>query len=388
MIINSLYISNFKGFKEIKIPKLGHLNLIVGKNNSGKSSLLEALMLYASAGSESVFHEISINHDEKSRERGRLNEYSRHYKDDKNLDLNENFPYEHLFYGRKFNSKTPIRIGEIDSESKHLTASYFKQRKDTTDNHETLKLLQKLNVISNEMLLADSTTSQQNILEVKKGRNKHIIPLDEPLYRVSRSVESDEKLRINFKYVPTKTTSMDDLGGLWDQIALTPYERYTIDALRLIEPHIEDLRFVVKEDRNGDRTAILKLFDEDIRFPIRSMGDGIVRILQLILNMYAAKDGFYLIDEFDNGLHYSVQKSLWKMIFSLSEQFNIQVFATTHSWDCIQSFSEVAVENEGMKGCLLKIGKSKLSKNKGNAIVTIFDEETLHSITQEMVEVR
>jgi predicted ATP-dependent endonuclease of OLD family len=64
------------------------------------------------------------------------------------------------------------------------------------------------------------------------------------------------------------------------------------------------------------------------------------------------------------------------MIFSLAKQLNIQVFATTHSWDCIQSFTEVAIENEQMNGTLLKIGKSKLSKNKGMPIVTIFNEKT------------
>jgi hypothetical protein len=67
-----------------------------------------------------------------------------------------------------------------------------------------------------------------------------------------------------------------------------------IDALRLIEPNIEDIRFVQKDERSSERTAIVKLFDEEMIFPIRSMGDGIIRILQLILNMYAAKDGFIL----------------------------------------------------------------------------------------------
>ena len=64
-MINTFYVANFKGFKEIKIPELGHLNLVVGKNNSGKSTLLEALMLYSAAGSESILDEISVNHDEK-----------------------------------------------------------------------------------------------------------------------------------------------------------------------------------------------------------------------------------------------------------------------------------------------------------------------------------
>lgn len=387
-MVNTFYISNFKGFKEIKIPELGNLNLIVGKNNSGKSTLLEALMLHSAAGSESVLDEISMNHDEKTRARSRLQELRYSENDNPSHDMGDGFPYEHLFYGRKFNSKTPIQIGEIDNENKLLTISYFKRKKDNTDNkNETLKLLQQLNVIGSEIFLPDSIS--QNILEVRKGRSKHVIPLDELIYRRHNSyVEAEEKQRTNFQYVPTKTTSMDELGLLWDKIALTKYEKYTIDALRLIEPNIEDIRFVKKDERTNERTAIVKLFDEEIRFPIRSMGDGIVRILQLILNMYAAKDGLYLIDEFDNGLHYSVQKSLWQMIFSLAKQLNIQVFATTHSWDCIQSFTEVAIENVQMKGTLLKIGKSKLSKNKGTPIVTVFNEEKLHAITQEMVEVR
>ncbi|MFX5245247.1 hypothetical protein ABTD35_20885, partial [Acinetobacter baumannii] len=70
---------------------------------------------------------------------------------------------------------------------------------------------------------------------------------------------------------------MDELGLLWDKIALTNYEKYTIDALRLIEPNIEDIRFVQKDERSSERTAIVKLFDEEMIFPIRSMGDGIIR---------------------------------------------------------------------------------------------------------------
>ena len=71
------------------------------------------------------------------------------------------------------------------------------------------------------------------------------------------------------------------------------------------------------------------------------MGDGINRILTIILSMVNVENGYFFIDEFENGLHYSVQKDLWKMIFYLAEKLNIQVFATTHSSDCINAFQEV-----------------------------------------------
>ncbi|KLN95577.1 MULTISPECIES: AAA family ATPase [Morganellaceae] len=387
-MMNSLDISNFKGFKKLTIPKLGRLNLIVGKNNSGKSSILEALMIYASGGSESILREISINHDEKYRNRSSYNEYGFDSVNDLELDLdrdldfslNEIYPYEHLFYGRKFN-KNSISIGEIEQDSQ-LSISFNKRKKNSTSNQrELLDLLRKF-----DLNLHEQQIQSANVLEVKKGKFKHLISLDEP-FRLSNMIESDEKSRMKFNYVKTSFESMDKLGFLWDKITLTDYEKITIKALKLIEPDITDLRFINKDNRRSRRTAIMRLNDGSI-FPVRSMGDGIVRVMELILNLYSARDGYFLVDEFDNGLHFSVQKALWEIIFDLSKKLNIQVFATTHSWDCIQSFTEVAIENKDIDGVLLKIGKSKLSKNKGQSIVTIFDENKLNAVTQKMVEVR
>ncbi|WP_455852596.1 AAA family ATPase [Pantoea endophytica] len=387
-MMNSLDISNFKGFKKLSIPKLGRLNLIVGKNNSGKSSVLEALMIYASGGSESILREISISHDEKVRQRNPYNEFNDSASDNKTLeinfdvdfDVNDFFPYEHLFYGRRFN-KNQIIIGEMDGEEQ-LNISFIKRRGISNNKkNEFIKMLKQF-----DLEVSPSESSALNVLEVKKGRFKHSISLSEP-FSFSNMADSDERSRINFKHVKTSFESMDTLGSLWDKITLTEFEKVVIKSLRLIEPSIMDLRFINKYERRSSRTAIIKLEDGSI-FPIKSMGDGIVRVLELVLNLYSARDGFFLIDEFDNGLHFSVQKPLWEIIFNLSKYLNIQVFATTHSWDCIQSFTEVALENKDVDGTLLKIGKSKLSKNKGEAIVTVFNEDTLSTITQKMVEVR
>ncbi|MER1977718.1 AAA family ATPase [Pseudocitrobacter faecalis] len=390
-MLKSLYISNFKGLKEVSIPTVGQLNLIVGKNNSGKSSILEALMLYASGGSEHVLHDISTSHDETSRDRIRFSESQQNNIDNQYSDLDEMLPYEHLFYNRKFKRNESIKIGEIDKINKNLIISYIRSKKSSDDDTrgEAIKLLQQLNILTDEISMSENRST--NLLEIKKGRHRHVIPLNETNYR-NRFVDSHDGSKINFKYVPTNITSMDELGILWDQITLTKYEDITIDALKLIEPNISDIRFIIRKESRRQRTAIVRIAGEDSIFPIRSMGDGIGRVLQLVLNMYAARDGIYLIDEFDNGLHYSIQKPLWKMVFQLANQLNIQVFATTHSWDCVQSFSEVSIdvlkEDPSTVGTLLKIGRSKLAAKKGNSIVTTFDGPKLQTITQEMVEVR
>jgi hypothetical protein len=337
-------------------------------------------MLYASGGSEVILDQISRLHDEKSR-------YSSAYDEEKKNLFGQALPYEHLFYGRKFTQENEIYIGEVENDffpTQALRVRYIKNISDISEmNSNTLRVLKQLNILNDDLHVSDHIS--RNFLEVIQGNFKHIIPLEELLYRPHKFITSENPNTPNYMYVPTRFTSMDELGELWDDITLTPYEKRTIEALKLIEPNIEDLRFIEERRR---RTALIKLIGEDTRFPLRSMGDGIVRILQLILNMYAAQGGIYLIDEFDNGLHYSVQKALWQLIFDLADELGIQVFATTHSWDCIQSFTEVAIEKEKIKGALLKVGKSKLLKKKGTSIVTVFDEEKLHTITQTLVEVR
>ena len=95
-----------------------------------------------------------------------------------------------------------------------------------------------------------------------------------------------------------------------------------------------------------------------------------------------------MIDEFENGLHYSVQEKIWALIFKLAEQLNIQVFATTHSWDCIESFTKVAIDYQGSEGVLFRMGRSVRTSDNGKVIATVFDENQLQNITHADVEVR
>ena len=63
-----------------------------------------------------------------------------------------------------------------------------------------------------------------------------------------------------------------------------------------------------------------------------------IRIFGIALALENAKDGLLLIDEVENGLHYSVQPDVWRFLFQAATKLNVQVFATTHSYDCIKSF--------------------------------------------------
>jgi hypothetical protein len=149
----------------------------------------------------------------------------------------------------------------------------------------------------------------------------------------------------SFQFVKTRHTESDYNGALWDTIALTEYEDYVAEALRIIDPLVDRITFV-NEETNRSRKPVVKLKKHKNVLPLQSMGDGMNRILTIILALVNAADGYLLIDEFENGLHHTVQEDLWKMIFKLAKELNVQVFATTHSDDCIHAFESV-LNSEG-----------------------------------------
>src|SRR5690554_2560389 len=103
LMLKSLVIKNYRGLEDFQVEKLGRVNLIVGKNNSGKSTVLEALRLYAASGHRSVLEQIAADHDER---------FFLTDEDAEDLEL----PFEHLFTGRGFpEDGTAIEIGEQGS---------------------------------------------------------------------------------------------------------------------------------------------------------------------------------------------------------------------------------------------------------------------------------
>ena len=107
------------------------------------------------------------------------------------------------------------------------------------------------------------------------------------------------------------------------------------------------------------------------------------RLLGLSMALASAQNGLLLVDEVETGLHYSILPKVWQLIFQTAARLNIQVFATTHSWDCIEAFQRAnSLQNEA-EGMLIRL-EAKPDKTK----VTSFDKESLAIVTREQIEVR
>lgn len=212
-----------------------------------------------------------------------------------------------------------------------------------------------------------------------------IFPLKNSLYQGGNGT----KAAINYDFIPATGLDNRQMGKLWDQVTLTDAEKELITALRLMAPEVQHLSFVNHPEHSGERfpkarVAVSSGKSEAIAF--RSMGEGMVRLLGIVLALVNAKDGLLLIDEFSNGLHHLVQVEVWRIIFELAVSLNVQVFATTHSQDTVKAFQRAGYDNKEVEGCIKSL-RNKQGK-PGEVVARIDDEEDLGMIAYPWIEVR
>ena len=379
-MLKSLSIKNFRSIEDLNISKLGDINLIVGKNNSGKSTVLDALKTDASFGDENVLFDILNSHDE----------YFILDENDQNLS-----PFSNLFFGRKFCKDLKIEIAELNGRDALTIESTFVEEVRIEESESLFRLAY------NDITTEEEFNDAQDVLralKIKQGSKEKTIVLDIDRLRRRRNRRGTSSSKFNFKFITTSFIANEELADAWDKVALRDYSKEVIKALQIIEPKIEAISFIDSETfepsyrssirQDIRRIPLVKLRGLDIPVPLKSMGDGIIRLFQLALRLFEAKGGLLFIDEFENGLHYSVQEEAWKVIFHLSKELDIQIFCTTHSWDCIESFSKVATQERDTDGLLFRLGSSSAQDGKCKTTVTIFDEDDLEILTQSQVEVR
>ncbi|HEX6557285.1 MAG TPA: AAA family ATPase [Ktedonobacteraceae bacterium] len=351
LILNSLEINRFRAFEHLQIERLGRVNLIVGKNNVGKTCLLEAIQLYARNGSPVLITEILGSRDE-----SRLSNLSNLTA----INFTDLLPgLRYLYFGRREITSLleTIQIGPVNAPDKTLII--------------TIGGFASYNTVDDQGPRFSIHMGKQQLFNFSLNSSTYPrLPLTEPKGTTCVSVQAGG-------------LSRRQIGELWDGIALTNLEREVHTALQLIAPGAERINLVGDPSSTQGRIPIVKIRNIDEPLPLRSLGDGMQRIFGIALALVNAKDGILLIDEFENGLHYTVQPELWRLIFQVAHRLNVQVFATTHSWDCVEAFQKAAQEDTQNEGVLIR-----LESKKGKIVATLFDERRLGIATREKIEVR
>ncbi|MCW5198372.1 AAA family ATPase [Desulfobulbus sp. F3] len=334
-MITQLEIKNFRGFSEYKIDDIGQVNLLVGTNNCGKTSVLEAIHLLKARDTSEVFSILE--------ERG---EYFEHRDNDIPVRCGD---LCRLFYGFKMMQKSYFHISSFnkyDQIGLDLAAS--------VENHSSfenkLKKYSSFKEYGHDLVFSIKWSSRGDEKSIVYPINKEGKIISTPERILSRGyVDFLKRENIDYvEYISTNSISTSRIINLFDNIVLTKDEELMLDAIKIIDPYITRLA------RSGDQYNkdyvrsgfFVKSSKWEERVPIGSFGDGIWRLLGLILSLVGAKSGTLLIDEIDTGLHHSVMSKMWKLICTTAKKLNVQVFATTHSRDCWETLAENAVEDE------------------------------------------
>ena len=358
-----LSIKGFRGIKDLSISRLGRVTLFTGANSVGKTTLLDAIRVYASRGNYRVLNDILRSREELSL-----------YVDEDNDEVIRP-DWDALFYGHYVSSDAQISLGP---------KSKFQQLRIGISPEGTTQ--------SGVFVSGGFSVDDSQALKIEFQNNRQEIPLRHLIGRYPvpqrrlRDVESDFPHTVRCESLGPGLLNNMDLARFWDNVALTDDEDKAVKALNLIfKDKVERVVLVGDHNRGSryDRRAVVKMKNEERPFPLKRLGDGAVRLFGVALALANSQGGFLVIDEAENGIHHSIQQDFWEMILRTAEENNVQVFATTHSWDCVAGFAQASTDLDEVDGALVRI------ERHGNDTRAVeYSEEKLEVAANHGIEVR
>lgn len=356
--IHNISIQNFKLFEHITASGFDHVNLIVGSNNAGKTCLLEALFLSLGPTNAELWLNISAR---------------------RGIDkVNSNdHPANYLFHKLDSSRTIEFLINENLNDEYRLKLDLLEetavQELSTSDNIE----LSGDTGVSGRMTTLSTVTFRQDF--TPKG--------EETI--VSQATITRDKISFGERLPPIFKGSIY-ISAHHGFPSSNDVSRYSnLDKANNIPIYENLLRRVVPELR---RTSIIvghgtTSIYADVGFgliPFSMLGLGSNRFSSLLLSIAGAEDAILLIDEIETGLHYSGLVKLWSAVATFAKDYKCQVFASTHSTECVRAANEIFNISEDEVGFRVH----RLDRKEDHVRMTSFDSEQLISALDSGWEIR
>ena len=356
-MFESIRVRNFRILDDLRIGGLSRINLIAGRNGSGKTSLLEAIFLLAGAG---------------------------------NPQLAANANVIRITRGSEARSDEEISTAEIEGLWKVLFSNL-----DTTRTME---------------VTCDHALRGRLTLEVALGtRRATSVPLDHVGDGVATNLPDERSLTFRFtdseglqaeshisikgrglEFEANKSTNapfnasilLSRSGSVQQDAAFLGGLRrqkrgdVLLEALRVVEPRLES----IEDISAGGSPMIWGDIGLSELVPLPVMGEGMTRIARLVLVISSTQGGVVLVDEIENGLHHSILPKVWEAVDKAARQFNAQIFATTHSLECVRAAHE-ALGPDGF-------GLHRLEVIDSKSRCVTYDPQSIDSAVLHSMEVR
>lgn len=298
-------IHRFRLFRDVHVDGLRRLNLLAGANNSGKTALLEALLLVSGGANGEL--PLRLNRIRGLAASGTVRQVA-------DALFGPLFP--------RLDTTDPVVI-----EGRHSDLGCVKVTLSLRDSVATRLPLESarhaeedLQHISLHLSFERDSTPPQDV-EVRctpNGFEMQPPPTDAPLL---------------CSILTSKTGNAEEDAGRYSRLRVRKQGDVLLHALRIIEPRLEQ----IEVNSASGRSILCGDIGLPELLPLGLMGEGMSRVARLILAIADSPGGVVLVDEIENGVHHSVLEKVWKAIHEAAVHNGVQLFATTHSLECIHA---------------------------------------------------
>ncbi len=217
--------------------------------------------------------------------------------------------------------------------------------------------------LSNGILIISNLNKSSYKIEENNGIKKYIFKFKDNNIEVNVNEFSLETLMLlNVRFIDNFGLSNSNIKELYSSIQKKDKEQFLNDILKEFDSQIENFKII-------DDKPQCKVKDDYIE--LTELGDGTRHLISIVVSLFQTENGYLFIDEIDNGIHYTQLDKLWIIILIASKKLNCQVFATTHSKECIESYYRTAKKLEDEDITFIELGKNK--ENKIKAMVYPYD---------------
>ena len=310
----NIKINKFRGINHLEIDDFSRVNVFLGQNSSGKSSVLECILLLMGMSNPDLPQTINAIR-------------SRSFSNFADLG--------YLFHNYDLKTKPDVAAELFDETKRHLTLemTYMFDEKSQVSEQNGHIPTSETKTFLNTLKMA---------FDIESGQNKKS-------YECSLTINpqgmiSNKRLAEGYLEKNSVAFISSDLAAgnpANDLVELAKRKRKDIVTERL---QYFDSRITTLEILNN--VAYIGLDGIDQLLTVNMQGDGLRRYLNIVAASANPANNILLIDEIENGLHYSAYKKLWEAIFALAVGTNKQIFVTTHSKETLQKLNLMLTEHQ------------------------------------------